>query len=115
MENIFYSGNKQRMKNKAKRYQYIIKFFLTDIKESFKITKIQNAVLSQAPEIFKVDTNRKPFQIKKNQNRQFNDLLKDLKGWKLIHSSPTKSTRGGVETEDYCLTNLGITIGLMID
>lgn len=113
-EKIFYSGNKQQIRIKANRYQHILNFLLSDEAKPHKITKIQEAIFLDAPQLFKRDENKKPSEIKKNQNRQFNEMLNDLEKWKLVISNPVKSEKGGVQTKEYRLTLLGATIGLIV-
>jgi hypothetical protein len=113
-EKIFYSGNKKQFRIKAKRYQHILKFFLKEESKLFKITRIQEGVFSEAPHLFKPNNNKNQSTIKKNQNRQFNEMLKDLEEWRLVISSPARSEKGGGETKSYRLTVLGRTIGLIV-
>lgn len=54
----------------------------------------------RSPDVFKVDRTQKPSTIKENKNKTFNAYLKDLEGWNLVYSRPTKSIRGGVETKN---------------
>lgn len=113
-EKIFYSGNMKQLRIKAKRYQHILKFFLRDESKLFKITRIQEGVFSEAPQLFKPNKNKNSSAIKKNQNRQFNEMLKDLEEWRLVMSLPARSEKGGVETKEYRLTLSGKTIGLLV-
>jgi hypothetical protein len=105
--------DKKNFKNKAKKYQHILKFFLIDENVSFKITTIQDKVLDEAPDIFKVDRTQKQSVIKKNKNKTFNAYFEDLEGWSLILSNSTKSIRGGVNTKEYQLSRLGKTFALI--
>jgi hypothetical protein len=84
-------------------------------------------VLSEVPEIFKVESYREKYrekykgkdapvsQIKKNQNHQFNNYIKDLEEWGIVFSIPTKSIKGGTETKEYKLSKLGKTFALIIE
>jgi hypothetical protein len=101
--------------NKSQRYRLIIQFFLIDEGRPFKITEIQEGVLSKAPEVFKVDRTKNPSNIKNNQNHQFNGYLKDLVEWKIITSNPTKSNKGGIDTKEYKLSTFGKTFALIIE
>lgn len=65
IKRIFESDADNKFKNKSQRYQHIIRFFLTDEIRPFRITDIQQGVLSEAPEVFKVDKNKKQSKIKK--------------------------------------------------
>jgi hypothetical protein len=107
--------DKKNFKNKAKKYQYILKFFLTDENASFKITAIQNKVLKEAPDIFKVDKTQNPSIINKNKNKTFNSYLEDLESWNLVLSRPAKNIKGGVETKEYHLSKLGKTFALITE
>lgn len=115
IKNFFDMDVNNNFKNKAQRYQHIITFFLVDEKRFFKITEIQDGVLAKAPEIFNVDKNKKPYEIKKSRNPQFNGYLKDLEKWELIISSPAKSSKGGIDTQEYKLSKLGKTFALIIE
>ncbi len=114
IKKIFDLDADKTFKNKAQRYQHIIRFFLADESRSFKITDIQEEVLKEASEVFNVDKSLNPSQIKKNYNPQFNKYLHELEDWKLLISNPAKG-RGGTDTREYQLTKSGKTFALMIE
>ena len=111
---IFDVDANKAFKNKAQRYQHIIRFFLGDESRSFKITDIQDGVLQEASEVFNVDKSMNPSQIKRNYNPQFNKYLHELEDWKLLNSNPAKG-KGGIDTKKYQLSKRGKTFALMIE
>jgi hypothetical protein len=112
--NIFDKDISGNYTNKAHRYQYIINFFLNDENRFFKITEIQD-ILFKVPIIFNVDLSKNPSDIRKNQNRQFNTFLTELKDWKIITSNPAKSIKGETNTKEYKLSKFGKTLALIIE
>ncbi len=110
---IFELDTNSGFKNKAQKYQHIIKSFLVDENRSFKITEIQDRVLEEYSKLFKVEGPISS-QIKKNQNHQFNKYLHELEEWKLLASNTAKG-RGGIDTKEYRLTNIGKTFALIIE
>ncbi len=55
---------------RVQRYQYILMFLLRDESRSFKITEIQDGVLSEAHRLFKEDKkDRNPSSIKKKSEQ----------------------------------------------
>jgi hypothetical protein len=115
LQKIFELDDNNKFKPKSLKYQYILKALLTYDSGYFKITAIQENVLYEASQLFKVDVTKKPFEIKKNQNPQFNKYLANLEKWKLIVSRPATSLKGGIQTKAYALTKLGMLFAVMID
>ncbi len=114
IKKIFDLDDNKAFKNKAQRYQHIIRFFLADESRSFKITDIQKEVLNEPSEVFNVDKSLNPSQIRVNYNPQFNKYLHELEDWKLLTSNPAKG-RGGTDTREYQLSKRGKTFALMIE
>ena len=116
LKKIFdFDDEKNQFTNKAQRYQYIIQFLSKDDKNnSYKITDIQDEILQKAHDLFNIDKTKKPSEIKKNTNRQFNKYLYELETWNLVKSKHVKSSKA-VDTKVYQLSEFGQSLALMID
>jgi hypothetical protein len=116
LEKIFdFDEEKNQFTKKAQRYQYIIQFLSKDDKNnSYKITDIQDEILQKATDLFNIDRTKKPSDIKKNTNRQFNKYLDELEEWNLVKSEDVKSSKA-VDTKVYQLSKFGKILSLMID
>lgn len=110
-----FDKDKNDFKDKSKRFQHISRYFLFEDTEWHKITKIQDRVLGEIPDLFDIDKSKPKSANKKKENKRFKLILSDLVNLKIIISREAKNEKDGGTTDEYKVTSFGKIVVCMTD